>query len=359
MVRVLAIGELAIMTTPTTMQMERSGRRYVLDRRLGCGGMAEVFLAHAVGPERAPDPVAIKRLRPGLAGHAELAGRFAFEARIMSSLAHPNVVTVQDFDHDAAGLPCLVMELVDGPSLAELMATARLPRSLCVHLAIEVLRGLDHAHRTPIADCVEGVVHRDVSPHNVLISWQGAVKLGDFGLAKACTASASVALVGKPSYMSPEQTTAEPIDGRSDLFAVGVMLWEMLCGTQLFSGRTTYETLARVLFSPIPSPSEQHDVPEQLAAITMKLLARDRDDRYDTAQAAIEELIACDDHEPGARELLVELLETRFTERARRAVPMSPQATQQSRLRRVWRWPRLGGAAFVAAIVAALGFSVT
>ena len=121
----------------------------------------------------------------------------------------------------------------------------------------EVLRGLGYAHDLPAGTDMRGIVHRDVSPHNVLLSWEGAVKVSDFGIAKARAASeatASVFIKGKPAYMSPEQANGQALDGRSDLFAVGVMLWEMLVGQRLFVGEDTRATLAAVLFGQIPRP---------------------------------------------------------------------------------------------------------
>jgi hypothetical protein len=287
--------------------------KYVLERRLGGGGMAEVFRAQTVGAEGFSRTVAIKRVVSGLAEDPKFAAMFVSEARITSKLQHPNIVSVLDFDRDEAGRPFLVMELVDGPSLDELAKTDLLPIPAVVHLATEILRGLGYAHG-------QRVVHRDISPHNVLLSWEGAVKISDFGIAKARAASsvtASDTIKGKPAYMSPEQANGESLDGRSDLFSVGVMLWELLCGRELFSGQSTQETLARLMFAPIPSPRElRPEVPEDLADLTMRLLSRDRSERPETAADAISELVASSEHPRSGRELLIALLGERFLERA-------------------------------------------
>src|SRR5690606_7266145 len=136
----------------------------------------------------------------------------------------------------------LVMELVDGIDLASLLRTGALPLPVALFVTCEVLRGLGHAHDLPASeDSVRGLVHRDVSPSDVLIGWDGAVKVSDFGLAKAratTEASASLWVKGKPAYISPEQARGAALDGRSDLFSVGVMLWEMICGARLF-GRSS------------------------------------------------------------------------------------------------------------------------
>jgi hypothetical protein len=294
--------------------------RYELERRLGGGGMAEVFLARLVGKEGFSRRVAIKRVLAHLATDEAFAKMFVAEAQMCARLVHPNIVSVLDFDRDEEGRPFLVIELVDGPSLAELGDGGALPVGAALHLACELLRGLAYAHDLPGDGDVRGVVHRDISPHNVLLSWEGAVKVSDFGIAKARAASgvtASELLKGKPAYMSPEQANGEALDGRSDLFAVGVVLWEMLVGRSLFAGHTTQETLARVLFAPIPSPrSIRPELPADVDAVVMKLLAREKHDRYASADDAIAALVACKDHPRDGREQLVALLADRFADDA-------------------------------------------
>jgi len=161
-----------------------------------------------------------------------------------------------------------------------------------------VLCGLGHAHELPNGSTIRGIVHRDVSPHNVLLSWEGGVKVSDFGIAKAreaTQATASTLLKGKPSYMSPEQANGEQLDGRSDLFAVGVVLWELMTGQRLFDG-TSRESIAQVMFRPIPKPStHRKDTPADLEAVVMRLLERDRAARFPNATAAVEALSLCKD----------------------------------------------------------------
>jgi serine/threonine-protein kinase len=307
--------------------------KYVLERRLGGGGMAEVFLARTVGAEGFSRWVAIKRILPGYSESPQFARMFVAEAQLSSRLQHPNVVAVADFDRDGEGRLFLVMELVEGVDLDGLNQTGLLPFPLVIHLIAEALRGLGYAHDLPPGgDGVRGLIHRDVSPHNVLLSWEGAVKVSDFGIAKARSASdatASEMIKGKPAYMSPEQANGEPLDGRSDLFAIGVMLWEMLTGRPLFAGETTQATLARLLFAPIVAPRQlRPEVPADLERVAMRLLERDRAARYPTAAAAIDDLVACADHPRSGRELLIAALAQRFAGKApvRAASAAVPQA---------------------------------
>jgi serine/threonine protein kinase len=297
-----------------------SSGKYRLERRLGGGGMAEVFAGAAVGAEGFSRRVAIKRVLPGFSDDPAFARMFVAEAQISAQLVHPNIVSVLDFDRDGGGRLFLVMELVEGVSLDALLATGLLPLSAVIFVVAEVLRGLGFAHDLPITGDLRGVVHRDVSPHNVLLSWEGAVKVSDFGIAKAraaSEASASVFIKGKPAYMSPEQANGQRLDGRSDLFAVGVVLWEMLIGQRLFAAEDTRATLAAVLFGKIPRPrSRRPDVPRDLERVTMTLLERELPARYPTAEAAIADLMSCADAPRAGREAVMAVLAERFPDRA-------------------------------------------
>jgi serine/threonine protein kinase len=164
--------------------------------------MAEVYLASAIGAEGFSRKVAIKRVLPGFSDNDAFAKMFVDEAQISSQLVHPNIVSVLDFDRDPEQRLFLVMELVEGRDLAALVDTGLLPIPVVIYVLGEVLRGLGYAHDLPVGTHVRGVVHRDVSPHNVLLSWEGAVKVSDFGIAKARAASeatASVFIKGKPA----------------------------------------------------------------------------------------------------------------------------------------------------------------
>ena len=295
--------------------------KYVLEARLGGGGMAEVFTGSTVGAEGFSRKVAIKRVLPGFSDNPAFAQMFVAEAQITSQMVHPNIVSVLDFDRDGENRLFLVMEMVDGRDLDALMSAGMLlPIPLVIYIIIEVLRGLGYAHDLPVGTDVRGVIHRDVSPHNVLLSWEGAVKVSDFGIAKARAASeatASVFIKGKPAYMSPEQANGQPLDGRSDLFAVGIMLWEMLIGRRLFVGEDTRSTLAAVMFGQVPRPrSLRGEVPKDLERVTMKLLERDLPARYATAELAVADLLECENAPKNGRELLTQMLTERFPDLA-------------------------------------------
>ena len=295
--------------------------KYRLDTRLGGGGMAEVFIASTQGAEGFSRKVAIKRVLPGFSDNPAFAGMFVAEAQLTSRLVHPNIVSVLDFDRDAENRLFLVMELVEGRDLDALVSSGLLPIPVVIFVISEALRGLGYAHDLPIGADLRGIVHRDVSPHNVLLSWEGAVKVSDFGIAKAKSATeatASVFIKGKPAYMSPEQANGEALDGRSDLFAVGIMLWEMLVGRRLFIGDDTRATLAAVLFGQVPRPrSLRGDIPKDLERVVMKLLERDLPARYRTAEEAIHDLLECGDAPRNGREALIGLLAERFPNDAR------------------------------------------
>lgn len=280
------------MNTPSTIGT------YQVERRLGGGGMAEVFLARRIGAEGFSRRVAIKRILPGASGNSAFASLFIGEARLSSALHHPNIVSILDFDRDPDQGLFLVMELIEGRDLAQLLDAGRLPIPTVLYIIAEVLRGLGHAHAPPVGDReARGLVHRDVSPHNVLLSWEGDVKVSDFGIAKAKTASnasASLMIKGKPCYMSPEQANGEDLDGRSDLFAVGVMMWEMLVGESLFGRPTLQETLAALFGAAIASPSSlRPDVPEDVAQVALKLLERKRANRFANAEEARAAILSC------------------------------------------------------------------
>src|SRR5690242_2807138 len=294
--------------------------KYRLGARLGGGGMAEVFVGSTIGAEGFSRAVAIKRVLPGFSDNSAFAKMFVAEAQISSQLVHPNIVSVLDFDRDPDGRLFLVMELVDGKDLDALNGSGLLPPSVVIFVISEVLRGLGFAHDLPTGSGMRGVVHRDITPHNVLLSWEGAVKVSDFGIAKARAASeatASAFIKGKPAYMSPEQANGQPLDGRSDLFAVGTMLWEMAVGQRLFVAEDTRATLAAVLFGEIPKPrAVRGDIPKDLERITMKLLERDLAARYATAEQAIADLSECSAAPKDGRALLKRTLAERFPHEA-------------------------------------------
>ena len=309
-----------------------AGSRYQLGEKLGTGGMAEVFSGTMIGIEGFVRRVAIKRVLAGLSQVPAFATMFVAEAQIVSQLAHPNIVSVLDFSRDVEDRLFLVMEYVEGKDLASLLSTGPIGPSLAIFILVEMLRGLGYAHARPDpASGTQGVVHRDVSPQNVLLSYAGAVKLSDFGLAKARDASEGVwseTLRGKPSYMSPEQVSGEVLDGRTDLYAVGVMLWEMLARRPLFAG-TSKEIMGQVMYKGIDPPSSVGlEVPDDLEAVAMRLLERDRSARFATADATIEALLRCAHAPRDGRGELVQLLADRFPKEAKQAKEGTPEAKE-------------------------------
>jgi serine/threonine protein kinase len=298
-------------------------QRYEIDRKIGEGGEAEVLLGTVRGPSGFHRLVAVKRVRSGQASADRSAARLLQEARLASRFSHPNVVSVLDYDRDKAGQPFLVMEYVDGVSLEKLVETGSVPRPVVIFIVRELLSGLGYIHQFRGQGGVRGLVHRDVSPHNVLLSWQGEVKLADFGVAqvrdKITTITAVNVPVGKAGYMSPEQTNREDLDGRSDLYAAGIVLWELLARRRLRVGPPSHLE-ARVEFQNIRPPSKYRSgIPADLEAVAMKLLAYHREERYRTADLAARDLTGCQDAPRDGRGDLARLLDKRFP-RARRQV---------------------------------------
>lgn len=292
-------------------------RRYRLGRRIGVGGMAEVFAATATGAGLFERAVAVKRVLPAYAKDPVFAAMFMEEARLAGLLSHPNIVAVLDFDQDGKGELFLVMEYVDGVSLSELAATGPVPFPVAAYVASEALSGLGHAHALPGSGRVRGMVHRDVTMHNILLSSEGAVKLADFGIAKALsggTASVSVPMKGTVGYASPEKLDGRDLDGRADLFSLGVVLWELLAWEGLFQGCSPAETVTTILFKDLPRPSARRGgIPADLEAVAMKLLARDPANRYQTAAEVVSDLTTCEAMPRDGRRALADALAERFT----------------------------------------------
>jgi serine/threonine-protein kinase len=276
--------------------------KYLLVERLAQGGMAEVFRAVYRPAAHAPDQgaagvektVALKRILPGLDGATEFVQMFIDEARIAASLTHVNVAQVFDFG-EVDGTYYLAMELVDGVDLGRLAEAQRkhrekpgFPPAMAAFLVAEAARGLAYAHeRRGSNGALLGIVHRDISPQNILCSYAGEVKIADFGIAKAVGKlhkTASGAVMGKLRYMSPEQITGEPLDGRSDIFSLGVVLWELLTAAQLFHGDNPGAVTEQVKKAEVAPPSSRMSgIGAELDRICLKALARDREARYPRA----------------------------------------------------------------------------
>jgi serine/threonine-protein kinase len=264
--------------------------RYHIKRKLAEGGMAEIYLASAEGPEGFAKEVVIKVVRSFLASDKQFVDMFIAEARLASRLNHANVVQIFDFGkHEDSYY--LAMEYVRGASLWDLRKRCRelglpFPPVLAAEVGTQVARGLHYAHTLSERGKPLGVVHRDVTPHNVLLSFEGAVKLTDFGIAKAqSTHTAPGMLKGKFAYMSPEQAQGEAVDARTDVFALGIVLWELLTGGRLFDGDSDVQVLRAVQEATVVPPTRLNpDIPAELSGIVLKALARPLAERFQSAQ---------------------------------------------------------------------------
>jgi eukaryotic-like serine/threonine-protein kinase len=266
--------------------------KYVLLERINVGGMAEVFKAKAFGVEGFERLVAVKRILPSIAEDSEFITMFIDEAKIAVQLTHANIAQI--FDLGRVGDSYFIaMEFVHGKDLRAIFDRARkrgetVPVPMACYTAMKVCEGLDYAHNKKDAAGRElNLVHRDVSPQNILISYDGETKIIDFGIAKAAGKAGKTQagiLKGKFGYMSPEQVRGLPLDRRSDIFAVGIVLYELLTGERLFVGESDFSTLEKVRNVEIMPPSTYNRrIPEELEQIVLKALAKDVDDRYQTA----------------------------------------------------------------------------
>ncbi len=275
--------------------------RYELLSRIGTGGMGEVFLARSVGAGGFAKEVVIKRILPHLAKDEGFVQRFIEEGKLVVRLHHAGIAQVLDMGQDN-GVFFIAMEHVDGKDLGELnriagAAQMRMPVPLVAHLLASLLDALDYAHRAKDAEGRPlGIIHRDVSPSNVMIAVTGEVKLLDFGIARATErlqASTTGAIRGKYSYMSPQQAAGAELDARSDLFSVGVIAWELLTGERPFDGSSDLLTLDRIRYhEPGALRDKVPTVPEDLAAIVEQLLAKQPEGRFANAHEAAQALRA-------------------------------------------------------------------
>ncbi|HRE90528.1 MAG TPA: serine/threonine-protein kinase, partial [Myxococcota bacterium] len=282
---------------------------YELLERIGTGGMAEIFRARKVGPSGFEKVMVIKRVLPELVQNRAFIDLLIAEARVTSLLNHPNIVQIHELG-DVSGTYYIAMEFVDGSDLLNLLSRCtkerlRVPMEVGLHVVSEVSRGLAHAHAaTDAQGRALNIIHRDVSPSNILISRYGDIKIMDFGVARA-DLGISVAreqergvLKGKLGYMSPEQVTGRPIDRRSDIFALGVVLFECLTLKRLFVGQSDAQTLLNIRDADVEPRFKRHSyLPKPVRQILRKALAKDPADRYQTAtdfqEAILDYLFDC------------------------------------------------------------------
>ncbi|MCA9622230.1 MAG: protein kinase [Myxococcales bacterium] len=280
---------------------ERIGRYRVIDR-LATGGMAEIFLGRLDGPSGFQRLVVVKRALPHLARDPELVEMFLDEARTMSRLRHPNVVQVHELGEGGEHGLFLAMEYLEGESVEGLLrrlhrAGRRLDPELAVHIAAEACRGLQAAHELVDEGGVPlGVVHRDVSPQNLFVTYDGVVKVLDFGIAKAKNHASRTepgTVRGKFAYMSPEQCLGEALDQRSDIFSLGIVLHELLTQQRLFKRGSHLAQMKAICEEPVPSPRrEDIPIPAAVAEACMQALERDRDRRWPSCKALRAALLA-------------------------------------------------------------------
>jgi serine/threonine protein kinase len=265
---------------------------YELLHPLGAGGMAEVFKARAIGPAGFEREVVIKRILPAYGRDEDFVRMFTDEARILGLVRHPNVVQAYEFGEDGGTL-FLALEYVEGPSLSRVLrslraSNRRMPPAIAAYIGREICRALDCVHRLEDDNGVRlDVVHRDVTPSNMIMTPWGGVKLLDFGVAKFASAARLTregTVKGKPAYLAPEQLQGKEIDGRVDLFALGIVMHEMLSLQHLFTGDSDLQTAKKIMEMNIPRlNAHRSDVPEELEQIVMRALERDRRKRFTTA----------------------------------------------------------------------------
>src|SRR5271154_289689 len=290
------------MTTSSNPAPLRLGP-YELLRRIATGGMAEVYLARRGGPHGFQKLVAVKRILPQYTRDPDFVAMFIDEARVCARLGHPNIVQVFDFgEHD--GELYMAMEYGEGTTAARLIRAAatggeKIPLDVCLHIAISVLRALEYAHTArDDAGRPLRLVHRDVSPGNMLVDRSGAVKLTDFGIARAAEIERRTdagQLKGKLGYMSPEQVVGKELDARSDIFARGIVLAEMLILRPLFSGGKELDVLPRIRDADVSAIDRATGrVPDDVRAVLFRALSRDPALRWPSAAAfadALEEIV--------------------------------------------------------------------
>jgi serine/threonine protein kinase len=277
---------------PGEARAERLGK-YELICHLATGGMAEIHLARVTGIEGFEKIVVVKRILPALANNKEIVQLFLDEARLAATLQHSNVVQVYDVGVEA-GSYFFAMEFIHGEDARTLLKAmverrGEMPLDVALTIVIGMCSGLHYAHeRVGFDGKPLGIIHRDVSPSNVLVGYDGAVKVVDFGIAKAASRSQetqSGSVRGKFGYMSPEQCESKPLDRRSDVFAIAIVLYELSTCTKLFAGDSDYAIMKMIVEeAPEPPSRRRPSYPPELERIVMKGLARRRQDRYATAQ---------------------------------------------------------------------------
>jgi serine/threonine protein kinase len=277
------------MSTVEAVRVEATESKYRILAQLGEGGTASVYLAVAHGPSGFNKLVVLKTIKPLLSEDPDFRRMFLQEARVAARLSHPGIVQTYEVI-EAARAPIIVMEYLEGEPLSKILTRAKGDLSLSMHLRIiaDATSALHYAHElTDFDGSPLGLVHRDMTPHNIFVTFEGQTKLLDFGIAKLTFANPETqtgVIKGKLRYMPPEQIAGEAIDRRADIYAVGVMLWEAATGESMWQGCSDATVMDRVLNGEIAAPRDvRPEVPEQLNKICMKALSTDPAGRHGTA----------------------------------------------------------------------------
>jgi serine/threonine protein kinase len=277
--------------------MDRIGP-YLLHQKVARGGMAELFLADYVRRDGFKRKVAIKRILPHLAGNKNFIKMFTREARVAALLQHPNVVQIFDYGKiDNAYF--IAMEYIDGKNLGQILSAMKQGLSFdkAAFIISQICKGLDYSHTKKDENTGEPfhIVHRDISPQNLLVSYQGEVKISDFGISKARSEPSLTqagVVKGKMAYLSPEQALGEPIDHRADIYALGLVFYETLTGKRVYTFENDIDAIRTIPKMDIePLSKSVPDSPEELNHIVMKCLEKQKDNRYQSASAVYTDLL--------------------------------------------------------------------
>lgn len=322
-----ARGTLEAVGTPSDARAdhppERYGKYHLLER-IGIGGMAEVWRAKTLSTEGFTKDLVIKRILPKFTGDEESVQMFIDEARLVAKLHHPNIVQIFDFDKEGDRY-YLAMELIEGRDLRQSEKAAAkagiwFPLPMAIYIVSEALKGLQYAHSRLDHGKPLGIVHRDISPHNILISFTGDVKISDFGIAKVAERQGPTSgstVKGKLSYMSPEQITGQTLDSKSDIYSMGIVFWELLTRHRLFFGSDEQDVVRRVRDGVVPPPRQFNpDIPEEVEKIVLGMLVHSRSARVQSAGEVVKQLMALPQYSYEAQ-ALGEFMATLFPEQSR------------------------------------------
>lgn len=271
---------------------------YHLKKKIAQGGMAELFLSDYVRTDGFRRTVAIKKVLPNLAENQDFIKMFIREARLAALLQHPNIVQIFDFGK-IQNTYFIAMEFINGKTLGQVMAhvKAGLPIDMAVFLILKICLGLDYSHKRKDDETGKplGIVHRDISPQNIMVSYQGEVKISDFGISKANTEPSLTqagVIKGKLAYLSPEQALGQQVDHQADIYSLGLMFYEILTGSRIYQFDSDIEAIRTIPeMEIVPIKQMRKDIPDQLNDIVMKCLAKDKNERYQDAMYVHDDLV--------------------------------------------------------------------